>query len=614
MFQKFGKDIPQSLVDMVSGIMEAKVEPDAPDADAIARKKRLQAIKDKQEDDAAERGTGEKKSSGTRTVAGTSYGGAKQKDEPMEEEDLARVRSLMQARKKQYHESEEFELHLDLTEGIESFGLKASDEQKKKAKETGEKFVAAALAKRGKTKKESMMGAASSNLTGMGESRGHKIIADKLKQIDRMSSGIAPDQSANIQSIKDKLKDSANLKQVEIVKQKDTSVKEEVINELSKKTLGSYIKKASSPTGEKSNVNLASRAAAKLAADGEDDGEKDDRKAYHRSIGIGRAAGKLAQEATDTETKDASGKVTSWQHTGDWKKSAPGHTGTKTGKGKVAHLSDFARKKSAELASEETIDEVSADLVGRYSDKANKEYNDPKTSERKKVTRRAGLMLGYNKAKGRANVPATYKEEVELEESHDEFDTPGWKGMHPDVAKAIQKHKGHIGAIMHNTGSNALAAVVDHPEDNTHHVHFFINNKKVHTTIHPTFGDAEAHGVKTVTTKAGLKHLSKMHGLMEDIEYITGQNEEVEPIDELSKGTLSSYVKGAASDLPRLGNTLGRLQTHGKLKDTEKRIGKHIAKRYHGIERATNKLAKEDSKSPGQDEDNHMSPGATARG
>ena len=583
MFQKFGKSIPQSLVDMVSGIMEAKVEPDAPDADAIARKKRLQAIKDKQEDDAAERGAGEKKPSGTRTVAGTSYGGAKQKDEPMEEEDLARVRSLIQARKKQYQESEEFELHLDLTEGIESFGLKASDEQKKKAKETGEKFVAAALAKREKTKKESMMGAASSNLTGMGESRGHKIIADKLKQIDelsskkyagyvakrasqvqksgrtakdlvhshdpedekqtkavshamgkikdrgdygtyvkqvtkrvgvdaiksklgikdkpekrlgeeadleesrghkiiadklkqidRMSSGVAPDHSINVQSTKDKLKDAANLKQVEIVKQKDTSVKEESLIEISKKVLGSYIQKASSPTGEKSNVNLASRAAAKLADDGEDDGEKVDRKAYHRSIGIGRAAGKLAKEATDTETKDASGKVTSWQHTGDWKKSAPGHTGTKTGKGKVAHLSDFARKKTTQMASEESVseeslDEISADLVGRYSDKANKEYNDPKTSEHKKATRRAGLMLGYNKAKGRANVPATYKEEAD-EFTHGRETLSYGTGIHPNVAKELHKHAGKIEAMFHNTKDNALAAVVHNSEIGRAHV------------------------------------------------------------------------------------------------------------------------------------------------
>lgn len=61
----------------------------------------------------------------------------------------------------------------------------------------------------------------------------------------------------------------------------------------------------------------------------------------------------------------------------------------------------------------EDLDEVSAQMLGKYSDKASKEYNDPKTPERKRANRRAGLMLAYNKVKARANVPATYAEEAE---------------------------------------------------------------------------------------------------------------------------------------------------------------------------------------------------------
>lgn len=67
-------------------------------------------------------------------------------------------------------------------------------------------------------------------------------------------------------------------------------------------------------------------------------------------------------------------------------------------------------KKALNLKEHIELDEVSADLIGRYSAKASKEYNDPKTSAHKKSTRRAGLMLGYNKAKARANVPATYED------------------------------------------------------------------------------------------------------------------------------------------------------------------------------------------------------------
>ena len=80
MFEKFGKSIPQSLVDMVSGIMEAKVEPDAPDADRVANRKRLQAIKDKQEDERAEKGTEEKKPSNVRNIKGT-YGTSHKEDD-----------------------------------------------------------------------------------------------------------------------------------------------------------------------------------------------------------------------------------------------------------------------------------------------------------------------------------------------------------------------------------------------------------------------------------------------------------------------------------------------------------------------------------------------------
>ena len=84
---KFAPHVPESLIDAVSLILgEAKVEPDAPDAAAVARRKALQAIKDRQEDEKAEKG--ETKPQGVRKVAGTAYGGSKQKHEPEIEEEL----------------------------------------------------------------------------------------------------------------------------------------------------------------------------------------------------------------------------------------------------------------------------------------------------------------------------------------------------------------------------------------------------------------------------------------------------------------------------------------------------------------------------------------------
>lgn len=78
--------------------------------------------------------------------------------------------------------------------------------------------------------------------------------------------------------------------------------KEEVeqVDELKKSTLSSYIQKAADPVGKKSNVNLASKGAHKLAtSDDMDAGEKEDKKAFVRSKGIQTAAKKLAKEETE---------------------------------------------------------------------------------------------------------------------------------------------------------------------------------------------------------------------------------------------------------------------------------------------------------------------------
>ena len=391
MFQKFGKDIPQSLVDMVSGIMsEAKAdEPAAPDADAIARRKRLQAIKDKQEDDAAERGTGEKKSSGVRQVAGKAYGGAKQKDDKEEMDEAKKcmeadveesglrmaAHSAHKAGQKHFEfqgktypvkvsKSEETEFkknavpsnkpsykvkayedgscvtkpeakkiahtevgkheksmhkeeiqidekaksiaqqkfmgmvykakkggkaasaevakvaggmskkaahdfaatkHKGLPQHKEEIQLEATDadlpftpdKPHGKIAIAGKKGygVSAAhhlarmglkkiLDKQKQTKQETVMGKAGcTSEETVEESRGHKILATKLKQLSMQSHGMAPELSATGQDIKDKLKDADSLKQVEIVRQKDSSIKKEEVEQVDETAaLDQYIK------------------------------------------------------------------------------------------------------------------------------------------------------------------------------------------------------------------------------------------------------------------------------------------------------------------------------------------------------------------------------------
>ena len=76
-------------------------------------------------------------------------------------------------------------------------------------------------------KKETLMGKAgcTSEEADLEESRGHKILATKLRQIDTMSSGIAPDLNVNPQSTRDKLKDDDSINKAQIVTQKDTTIK-----------------------------------------------------------------------------------------------------------------------------------------------------------------------------------------------------------------------------------------------------------------------------------------------------------------------------------------------------------------------------------------------------
>ena len=91
-YEKFKKSNPDcKLADFVAAMRKkekalseaAYDEPEAPNADAIAKRKRLQAIKDRQED---ERAMGGSSNTNTpiRKVAGKAYGGAAQADDPNE--------------------------------------------------------------------------------------------------------------------------------------------------------------------------------------------------------------------------------------------------------------------------------------------------------------------------------------------------------------------------------------------------------------------------------------------------------------------------------------------------------------------------------------------------
>ena len=84
--------------------------------------------------------------------------------------------------------------------------------------------------------------------------------------------------------------------------------KEQVVNELSGKTLSNYIQKSANPVKKNSAVNLASRGGFKLGqADMHDidAGEKEDKKAFNRGQGMQRAAIKLQKKMYGKKTNEA---------------------------------------------------------------------------------------------------------------------------------------------------------------------------------------------------------------------------------------------------------------------------------------------------------------------
>ena len=97
--------------------------------------------------------------------------------------------------------------------------------------------------------------------------------------------------------------------------------------------------------------------------------------------------------------------------------------------------------------------------------------------------------------------------------------------------------------------------------------------------------------------KGGQKKLDKNHNGKIDAEDFKilrkkkGMKEEVEEIDELSKGALKSYVDKAAFDAAKHGHELGK--AGGRIDKVQKPLD-NINKRMSGIQAATTKMAKEE--------------------
>jgi chemotaxis receptor (MCP) glutamine deamidase CheD len=156
----------------------------------------------------------------------------------------------------------------------------------------------------------------------------------------------------------------------------------ESLDELSKKTLASYVKKAAG-VGDRNSLPNAMRDQMTAANMGDKEWYKDSqRKANKRGMGIQRAADRLAKEEADLEEKLVGG-----QKKLDHNKN-----------GKIdSHDFHLMRKKKMK-EEVEGLDEISRDLARRYIRKIADKTNTGELSVKQVEKRRPGLNLAGKKA------------------------------------------------------------------------------------------------------------------------------------------------------------------------------------------------------------------------
>ena len=141
---------------------------------------------------------------------------------------------------------------------------------------------------------------------------------------------------------------------------------------------------------------------------------------------------KKVEEATDTVTKDKSGKVISFKHEGDWKKADP----KKNPEGKVHNLAGQALQQAKKLNKEEAaLDELNKSTIASYAKKSAAEL--PKHQMNATYNRGAGITRAVDKLA---------KEEVELEEGYDKTSD------HHKAARSMAREHGGK-ATFHSDGT-----------------------------------------------------------------------------------------------------------------------------------------------------------------
>jgi hypothetical protein len=357
-----------------------------------------------------------------------------------------------------------------------------------------------------------------------------------------------------------------------------TQKNEEVqIDELSKKTMGSYIKKASGAEKPKNVMDPKNVPLTKIAAyQGDSETghfgkrfnqatyDKAERLHKNRSQGITRAADKLAKEEVEiTEASVADVAKTAHLHVRAGKHDSihtaiqsavnthfPSSVHSSVTRKKVAAqaLNRIQSMNKSKMTKEEVeqVDEISKATMGRYINKAKDSID--------MTSYRSGIKDGTA-----ISSSTPYKSNNPLEKKL----TKRHKGIETAVKKLTKEESEQIDelskATLKSYGNKASDQVRDYVTDK------------------PTSFKASMNNMKR---EKGLQSLQKRK-----------TNEESEQIDELSKKTLGSYVNKAAERIGTKGVSAGL-----RIAADEKSSGnfKDMGKRQKGISRAVNKLTKED--------------------
>lgn len=359
-----------------------------------------------------------------------------------------------------------------------------------------------------------------------------------------------------------------------------TDMDEEDLHELSKKTLGSYIKKASGHAGRLERSGAQADALA-VSSDNRDDKNAlykraDSRygKAEKRYAGISKATDRLTkEEVVDEDEVNELSKKTLGSYV---KKAALDGAGKAH---KAATSSALGNMKDSNKNFSKAMDRMRG--VSKAADKLAKEEVDLDEDEVNELSKKT-LGSYVNKAAAQAVHSQTQKSS--LGQSMGNTNSASKKALLKTYYDIHSKNVGkRIGGIKQATDRLTKEEVVDEEEVNELSKNTLANYVRK-ATFSKNRGEMKMMNARSAEQFAdGAKeHDKRSAGLSR----VKKEDLDEDEVNELSKKTLGSYIKKASTDKSQAAYDMGKDKPGSH-------IGKYV-KRDNGISKATDRLTKED--------------------